>query len=140
MINETIQQLFDRKSIRVYLDKDIPEKDKALILQAAVQIRLSRRRKTLYRNAAVFRQALPKISRNAAVFRQKVQILPQCCSFSADFTAMLQLFGRLAENLTQCCNFSAAPVENIEHCGNRPECGTARQKNINSFARCGFIV
>ena len=36
-MNQTIQQLFDRKSVRVFTDREISPEDKALILQAACQ-------------------------------------------------------------------------------------------------------
>lgn len=36
-MNETIQQLFDRKSVRVFTDREIAPEDKALILSAATQ-------------------------------------------------------------------------------------------------------
>lgn len=36
-MNQTIQSLFDRKSIRVFTDRDITAEEKALILQAAAQ-------------------------------------------------------------------------------------------------------
>ena len=36
-MNETIQQLFDRKSVRVFEEKEISAEDKELILTAAVQ-------------------------------------------------------------------------------------------------------
>lgn len=36
-MNETIRQLFDRKSVRAYLDRDISDQDKAVILEAATQ-------------------------------------------------------------------------------------------------------
>ena len=36
-MNQTIQQLFDRKSIRVFTDRDITPKEKALILRSATQ-------------------------------------------------------------------------------------------------------
>ena len=36
-MNETVQQLFDRKSVRVFTDRDITAEDKNLILDAAAQ-------------------------------------------------------------------------------------------------------
>lgn len=36
-MNETIQQLFDRKSVRVFTEKEISKEDKTLILESAMQ-------------------------------------------------------------------------------------------------------
>ena len=35
-MNQTIQQLFDRKSVRVFTDREITKEEKDLILQSAV--------------------------------------------------------------------------------------------------------
>ena len=37
MMNPIIQSLFDRKSCRIFKDKEISQEDKTLILQAAMQ-------------------------------------------------------------------------------------------------------
>ena len=37
MMNPIIQSLFDRKSCRIFEDKEISQEDKTLILQAAMQ-------------------------------------------------------------------------------------------------------